>query len=57
MRMFGRSTFNEPHTITDLKPHIAQTWPLANHVPTVIGTGINLTAPRRAYQARSRAND
>jgi hypothetical protein len=35
MSKFGRSTFNEPHTITDLKPHIGQAWPRAG-VPYLI---------------------
>jgi hypothetical protein len=35
MSTFGRSTFNEPHTITDLKPHIGQAWSLAG-VPYLI---------------------
>lgn len=35
MSTFGRSTFNEPHTNTDLEPHIRQAWPLAG-VPYLI---------------------
>lgn len=35
MSTFGRSTFSELHTITDLKSHIGQTWPLAD-VPCLI---------------------
>jgi hypothetical protein len=35
MSTVGRSTSNEPHAITDLKPHNAQAWPLAG-VPYLI---------------------